>query len=357
MLRLEPRSTPSFAFQLLAPLLAITITMVLGALLFALLGKPPFGVLYAFFIAPISDSYGLAEIGVKATPLALIAIGLAFGFRANVWNIGAEGQLTMGAIVGGGLALAYPEAPGFILLPAMMLGGIVGGGIWGSVPALLKVRFNANEILTSLMLTYIALLLLSYLVHGPWKDPEGFAFPESRLFSAGALLPIIISDTRLHLGFYIALGVVAIGWLTFSRLFLGFQIRVSGAAVPAARLAGFSSPKLTWITLGAAGALAGLAGVFEIAGPIGQLLPSVSPGYGFTAIIVAFLGRLHPLGIALAALLVALSYLGSESAQISHGLPQAAAGLFQGLLLFMLLGFDVLVRYRLVPNRRFSPPG
>ena len=295
MLRLEPRSQPSLAFQLLAPLFAIAMTMALGALLFTLLGKPPFGVLYAFFIAPISNSYGLTEIGVKATPLALIAIGLAFGFRANVWNIGAEGQLTMGAAVGGGLALAYPETSGLILLPIMMLGGMVGGALWGSVPAFLKVRFNANEILTSLMLTYVALLLLSYLVHGPWKDPEGFAFPESRLFSVGAKLPIIVSDTRLHLGFYIALGVVAVGWLTSSRLFLGFQIRVSGAAIPAARLAGFSSPKLTWITLGASGALAGLAGVFEIAGPIGQLLPSVSPGYGFTAIIVAFLGRPAPI--------------------------------------------------------------
>lgn len=345
--RLEPRGGASTAMLLATPLIAVALTLAAGTVLFAALGFDPVRALYTFFVKPVSSLYGLSELAVKATPLAVIGIGLAIGFRANVWNIGAEGQFTLGAVCGGGVALMFHGSDSVLVLPAMVAAGALGGLAWGAVPAWLRVRYNANEILTSLMLTYVAALFLSFLVHGPWRDPEGLNFPESRIFEDAALLPILVEGTRLGIGAPIALLVVAAGWVVLNRAFVGFQIKVVGQSPAAASYAGFSQRRLIWTTLLVSGGLAGLAGVFEVAGPIGQLLPSVSPGYGFTAIIVAFLGRLHPVGVLLAALLVALSYLGGELAQIELKLPLAVTGVFQGMLLFFLLGTDVLVRYRL----------
>jgi len=345
-MRLERRAAPSAAMVWGAPLIALALTLSAGCLLFALLGVSVPGALHAFFIEPVTTRYGLGELGVKAAPLIMIGVALSIGFRAQVWNIGAEGQLIVGAIAGGSVALALYEVQGWYVLPAMAAGGLAGGMAWAAIPAFLKVRFNANEILTSLMLTYIAALALSFLVSGPLRDPDGFNFPESRLFHDAALLPRLWSGTRLHLGAAVALAVVIAGWVLLSRTLLGFALRVQGQAPRAARHAGFRSSTLTWFSLLAGGAMAGLAGLFEVAGPIGQLLPSISPGYGFTAIIVAFLGRLHPVGVLFAGLIMALSYLGGESAQITLGLPLAVTGVFQGMLLFFLLATDVLIRYR-----------
>ncbi|WP_431856153.1 ABC transporter permease [Azospirillum sp.] len=346
LLRLEPRGQASRAMVYLTPVLAVALTLASGFLLFLALGFDPVKALHAFFIQPISTTRGLGELIVKATPLVLIGVGLAIGFRANVWNIGAEGQLTLGAIVGGGIGLAFYGDGGWWVLPLMILGGIAGGMLWAAIPAWLKLRFNASEILTSLMLTYVALLLLNYLINGPYRDPEGFAFPESRMFEPYATLPHLIQGTRVHLGSLFALLAVAGGWVLMSRTFIGFQIRVIGLTPAAAGYAGFNEKRIVWLTLLLSGGLAGLAGLGEVAGPIGQITPSISPGYGFTAIIVAFLGRLHPVGILLAGLLMALSFIGGEAAQIALGLPKAITGVFQGMLLFFLLACDVLIRYR-----------
>jgi ABC-type uncharacterized transport system permease subunit len=347
LIRLEPRGGASRFWSYTTPVLAVALTILGGLVLFAALGRNPLVGLYYFFIAPLTSLYGLSELFVKATPIVLCAIGLALGFRANVWNIGAEGQLTLGAITGGAVALAFYEVESVFLLPAMIVAGALGGMAWAAIPAWLKTRFNANEILVSLMLTYVATLLLSTLVHGPLRDPDGYNFPESRLFHDAALLPVVWDGTRLHLGAFVTLAVVAAAWVVLARTLTGFQIKVIGMAPRAAGYAGFSQKKMVWITLLLSGGLAGMAGLFEVAGPVGQLLPTISPGYGFTAIIVAFLGRLHPLGILLAGLLVALSYLGGELVQIELGMPQATTGVFQGMLLFFLLASDVLVRYRI----------
>ncbi len=351
-LRIEPRHEGSRAMALATPLLAVALTVTTGFLMFALMGYDPTLTLYHFFVSPVLSLYGLAELGIKATPLILIGVGLAIGFRAGVWNIGAEGQLTLGAICGGGLGLWLSNQEGAWILPAMCLAGILGGMAYAAIPALLKTRFGVNEILTSLMLTYVATLLLSYLVYGPWKDPDGYGFPESRMFTADQTLPVILDGTRLHLGALVALAVALAGWLVMSRTIVGFQVKVIGQAPQAARFAGFNRNRAIIYCFLAAGGLAGLAGLFEVAGPIGQLVPVISPGYGFTAIIVAFLGRLHPLGVVLAGLLMALSYLGGENAQIAVGLPQAVTGVFQGMLLFFLLACDLLVRYRIRWVRR-----
>lgn len=355
--RLEPRGHHSVLWSWLSPLVAIVATLIVSTALFAAMGKPAGDALYTFVIAPVSNGNGIAELGVKAAPLVLIGVGLAIGFRANVWNIGAEGQLILGAIVGGGIGLAAGDREGVWILPAMILGGAVGGALWAAIPALLKTRFNASEILTSLMLNYVAQLLLIYLVVGPWKDPEGYGFPQTRLFGDAATMPILISGTRVHLGVLAALIAVALGWLIHAKTLLGFQLRVLGQAPRAAAYAGFSGEGLTWFALLLGGALAGLAGVFEAAGPIGQLTPSISPGYGFTAIIVAFLGRLNPVGVLLGGIVLALSYLGGEQAQIALGLPKAITGIYQGVLLFFLLAADLLVGYRIRLVKRVPAGG
>ena len=346
-LKLEPRAARSRAMAYASPLIAAVLTLMTGFVLFSLMGKNPVDAFHAFFIAPINSINGVAELALKAAPLVLIAIGLAVGFRANVWNIGAEGQLTVGAVAAGGLALLFHGNEGPWLLPAMIAIGALGGMLWASIPAVLRTRFNANEILVSLMLTYVAQLLLSYLVHGPWRDPQGFNSPQSQLFQDAALFPLLIEGTRMNASVLIALAAVAVGWVFMKKSFVGYQMRVSGLAESAARYAGFSAKRTIWIGLLAGGAAAGLAGVGEVAGPLGQLLPTVSPGYGFAAIIVAFVGRLNAIGILLAGLLMSLLYLGGEAAQISMGLPAAVTGLFQGILLFFLLGADVFIGYRL----------
>jgi simple sugar transport system permease protein len=347
-LRLEARPEPSRLALWSAPLLATAATLCVGFIVFTALGRNPVAAFDAFFIAPVATRYGIAELLLKASPLMLIGTGLAIGYRANVWNIGAEGQLTLGALAGGGIALAVGEAdvPSALLLPAMFIAGALAGMLWAAIPALLRTRCNANEILTSLMLVYVATLLLSWLVHGPWRDPEGYNFPQSKIFAANALLPILLPETRLNAGFVLALAVVALAWLFVRRHIVGFEMRVAGLSPGAANYAGISWRRNIWLGMLAGGACGGLAGVGEAAGPIGQLLPSMSPGYGFAAIIVAFVGRLHPAGIALASLLMSLLYLGGESAQVNLALPSAVTGLFEGTLLFFLLAADVLVNYR-----------
>jgi general nucleoside transport system permease protein len=351
-IRLEARGAPSRAMVWLSPVFAVALTIVASMVMFAILGTDPVEAIYNYFIDPVTTRNGIAELFVKATPLVLIGVGLSFCFQANVWNIGAEGQLTMGALAGGGLALAFYDVDSVLLMPAMLLTGIAGGMAWAAIPAFLKTRFNTNEILTSLMLTYVALLVLSYLVHGPWRDPDGFNFPESRLFHDAATLPKLVDGTRLHIGWLLTLGLAGLALLVLARHILGFQIRVFGMAPAAASFAGYREKRIVWTTLLISGGAAGLAGVIEVAGPIGQIVPVISPGYGFTAIIVAFLGRLHPFGVLLAGVLMALTYLGGESAQITMNLPNAVTGVFQGMLLFFLLASDVLVRYRI----RFAAP-
>lgn len=344
---LVPRAAPSQVAVWLSPLVALAATVACGMLLFGLLGRSPWQAVAVFFVEPLVSLRGWGEVGLKATPLVLCAVGLALCFRANVWNIGAEGQLIAGAIAGGGVALLATKDSGGALVGAVILAAGAGGMAWAALTAWLRDRFHANEILVSLMLVYVAQLLLSHLVHGPWKDPAGFGFPQSQLFERAARMPILFAGTRLHLGFALALIAAAAAWLLLARGFIGFQLRVAGLAPQAARYAGFSERRILWTALLASGALAGIAGGAEAAGPVGQLTPSISPGYGFAAIIVAFVGRLHPLGIVGAAFVMALFYIGGELAQSRLGLPSSLTGVYQGLLLLFLLACDTFVHHRL----------
>ena len=352
MLKLEPRSQPSRAWSYGSPLLALAITVLIGVALFAALGKDPVRGLQVFFWEPIRSSYALGELLLKATPLLLIALGLAVCFRSNIWNIGAEGQFVMGAIAAGGVALLADKTTGGWIMPVVLLAGVLGGMVWAALVALLRERFNANEILVSLMLVYVATLVLSYLVFGPWKDPMGYNFPQTKTFEKAALVPRLMAGSRLNWGLPLALAAAAALWVFLFRTRAGFALLVGGLAPAAARYAGFSSRRTLWTALLISGGAAGLAGALEVAGPVGQLTPYVPAGYGFAAIIVAFVGRLHPVGMVFSALLMSMLYIGGELAQSRMGLPKSLTGVFQGLLLFTLLACDTLIAYRLRWVRR-----
>jgi simple sugar transport system permease protein len=346
LLSLEPRGQQSRAMLWLSPLLAAVLTLVCGSLLFLVLGLSPVKTLHTLLIAPISDWYGVSELLVKALPILLCALGLAVAYQARIWNIGAEGQLLLGALAGSAVAVNIIDWESRWALVWVLAAGTFAGAAWGGLTAWLRTQFNANEILTSIMLNYIALNLLLYFVHGPLKDPEGYNFPQSAMFGDMARLPLLSEDGRMHSGNYFALLALVAIWVLLQKSFLGFQIKVLGLDRRAAGFVGFREKSLVWFALLVSGALAGLAGVSEVAGPIGQLVPQVSPGYGYAAITVAFLGRLNPLGIVFASLLMALLYIGGENAQLNLNLPQAITQLFQGMMLFFLLACDVLILYR-----------
>ncbi|UUP19557.1 ABC transporter permease [Nitratireductor thuwali] len=347
-LELVKRPQQSPLFSALSPFLALGLTLIAGAIMFLALGKNPFSALYFFFIDPLLEVWSLHELAVKAAPLILIGVGLSICYLSNNWNIGAEGQFIVGAIAGSILPILFPAFQSWIVLPLMLLMGIAGGAAYGAVPAVLKARFGTNEILTSLMLVYVAQLFLDWLVRGPWRNPEGFNFPETRNFHAYAILPEMLpASGRAHWGFAFAIIAAILLWFMLARTLKGFEVKVIGQSPRAGRFAGFSRTRMIIFAFLISGGLAGLAGISEVSGAIGQLRPSISPGYGFTAIIVAFLGRLNPLGIVAAGLVLALSYLGGEAAQISIGVTDKVARAFQGMLLFFVLACDTLIHYRI----------
>ena len=347
MIKIEKRNDVPTTLYFLTPFIAIFLTIIGGGIIFYFLGFNPIEALKFFFVTPISNLYGFSELLLKATPLCLIAIGLSFCFKSNNWNIGAEGQLTFGAIVGGGVALLFYDQEGFYILPTIIIAGALGGMFFALIPAVLKTYFNTNEILVSLMLVYVSKLLLDYLVVGPWSNPEGFNFPETRQFSNSGRMPLLFEGLRIHAGIFLALLAVMLSWFILYKTYLGFQIKVSGLSLKTAKYAGFKGKTMILVVFMISGACAGLAGVGEITGPIGQLHRMISPDYGFTAIIVAFLGRLNPFGIIFASLIVALTYLGAETAQIFLQIPKYTGQVFQGMILFFLLASDYLLFFKI----------
>ena len=351
MLRLEQRPAPSRLFTWASPVLSLAITILIASALFVALGKDPVRGLSVFLIEPFNGLRAVTELALKSTPLILCALGLALCYRSNVWNIGAEGQFLVGGITGGGLALWFTTqqiaVPSGVFFVLVIGAGALGGMAWASIVALLRDRFNASEILVSLMLVYVANLLLSYLVFGPWKDPNGFNFPQTMSFAADTAIPRLFRGMRVNWGFVFSLVCAGAMWAFMFRTFRGYQLQVGGLAPAAARYAGFSARHALWTAMLVSGGLAGVAGAFEVAGPMGQLTPYVSQNYGFTAIIVAYVGRLHPLGCVLGSFLLSTFLIGGELAQSRIGLPSALTGVFQGVLLFSLLACDTFIHYRL----------
>jgi len=357
MISMTPRKDIPLIRTIVTPAVAILLTLIIGASIFAILGFSPTGALYEFFVAPVSRLDQIGDLFVKACPLIITATGLVFCYRANVWNIGAEGQLIFGAIFSGWVALNFPDLPMMVMMPAMILASIAGGIFWALIPALLKVRFNTNEILVSLMLTYVATLFIDWLVRGPWRDPMSFGFPLTKMYSDAALIHRVDLFGagmlgQLHWGVVGALILALIGAFVLSRTILGFQVKVMGDAPRAGRFAGFNPGLVTIGVMALAGGAAGLAGMVEVSASMGQLQPNVSFGYGFTAIIVAFLARLNPIGVIFAGLVVALAELGGDNAQMVLGMPKVVTGVFKGVLLFMLLAGETFNRYHITWHGR-----
>mgnify|MGYP000513043072 CR=1 FL=1 len=356
--RLEKRPNPSQAMLWITPIAAVALTMIVGGIIFTAIGFDGFGAVREIFLGPLLNTLKWQDLAVKAAPLIIIGVGLSIGYRANVWNIGAEGQYIVGGLAATGVALATYDMSGPWILPAMALAGAAGGMAYAFIPALLRTRLQVNEILTTLMLTYVAVQLLNYLVFGPWKSPMSFGQPQTVSFTADQTLPYILPGTIVQAGAPIAILVAVVAWLIMSRSVFGFQVRTVGQAPQAARHGGFSANQTIWLALLISGGLAGFAGMLEVAGPFGRMVPQFPTNYGFTAIIVAFLGRLHPLGIIVAGLVLAITFVGGEVAQTTIGLPYPAVGIFQAMMLFLLLAGDVLVRYRLKrvqPSARRQP--
>lgn len=367
MITLEPRAAPSRLLLILSPVLAIVLMLAAGSVMLWLMGRAPGAVLYVYFFQPFHEAwlwlvrpeergmwvYTPSEVLVKGIPLALIGAGLAVCFRANVWNIGAAGQYTLGALFSGAVALFAPEGGlGWLSLPVYLAAGVLGGMAWAAIPALLRTRFNANEILVSLMLTYVATLLLDWLVRGRWKDPASMGFPESRDYAEAFHMPVLLDGTRLHLGGVLTVVIAVALAVMMARTIRGFEIRVIGEAPRAGAFAGFSQSGTIWFVLLLSGGLAGLAGAIEVSATIQQLQPDIAASYGFVAIIVAFLGRLNPVGALFGGLVLGVTFIGGENAQIFLKLPKNVTGVFQGMLLFFLLACDTLTRYRVVRVRQ-----
>jgi simple sugar transport system permease protein len=361
MFRLEKRASPSRFWTYGTPVLAVLLTMVVGGLLFAAMGKDPFVTIRTIFWDPLFSEFAWfyrPQLLIKGAPLVLIAIGLSFGFRAGVWNIGAEGQYIVGAICGAAVGLAYYPGESRLIFPCMVLAGALGGWAWAMIPGILRVRFGTNEILVSLMLVYVAEQLLAAMALGPLRNPEGMGFQGSRNLAQypAAANTEIWAGSGVHWGVVAALIAVIFAYVLLARHIFGFQVRLAGQSPRAAGFAGVNAGRMILTCMGISGALAGMAGLFEVSGPSGQVSIDFNVGYGFTAIIVAFLGRLHPVGILLAGGLMALTFIGGEIAQSKLGLPASAIQLLQGMLLFFLLAVDLLTNFRVrLASREVAP--
>lgn len=351
MLRVQPRLESSNLMSWLSPFIAVALTLAVSSLMFLWLEVSPVKAFEVFVLMPFSDSYNLGELIVKSTPLMLCAIGLALCYRANMWNIGAEGQLLIGAVASSAVAVTATETSGIGTFLLCIGAGVVSGALWAGIPTWLNRRFHTNIILTTIMLNYIGLYILLWAVHGPLRDPTGFGFPESAMFADAVLMMPLVDSGRATMSIVIAIIIAIAAGIMLYKTLPGFKLRVMGTERAAAKYAGFSENRIVWGVMLFAGAMAGFAGAAEVMGPIGQLIPSVSPGYGYAAIIVAYLGRLNPIGVIISALFMGALYMGSDLAQIELGLPTAVTGLFQGTLLFFLLACDFLIYYRFVPKQ------
>jgi general nucleoside transport system permease protein len=349
-IRFEKRPEPSRFMRLFTPIAAVFLTMVFGALLIDALGFDGQQTIKEVFFTPVLAFYKWQDVAAKAAPLIIIALGLSLGNEAKVWNIGAEGQYIVGALAGAFVAYLTPNVQTNLVIIPMLLAGIVGGALWAAIPAVLKTRYKVNEVLSSLMLVYVALQLLSYLITGPWKDPQGHNFPQTAAFTPAQLLPHTIPGTFIPPGLVIAFILMLVFWLVMKRSIYGFDVRVSGAAPHAARYGGFDASRTIWSTMMISGGMAGLAGILEATSQLGQINLGFPSGFGFTAIIVSFLGRLHPVGVFIAGIVIAITSVGGQVAQTVVHVPAAVGSIFQAMMLFLILAGDILVRYRL----RFS---
>ncbi|MBM4428928.1 MAG: ABC transporter permease [Chloroflexi bacterium] len=354
-IRIERRLTPSRLLTGLTLLLSLILSLIVGGMLLRAVGADPIKAYRAMLLGALGSKYSLSETLVKAIPLMLCGLGISVAFRMRFWNIGAEGQLAMGGIAAAGIALfvppRFPGLSAWQLLPMIVAGGFAAGALWGLIPALLKAYIGVNEIITSLMLNYVAILLVEYLFYGPWKDPKGYGFPGTAEFPPAAWLPRL-PGTRVHLGLVFALLAAGFIWLVLARTKWGYEIRVIGENPRAASYAGISIVRNVVLIMCLSGGLAGLAGAAEVTAIARRLTKGLTVGYGFTAIIVAWLAKLNPLAVLVVAFFLAALLVGGDQIQITMGLPAAVALILQGAILFFMLGGEMFRQYDIVVGRK-----
>lgn len=349
VVKLEKRLSPSTAMTIATPICSVLMAMIFCALFLVFTGRDPLEVYSAMVSGALGSAYGLSETLVKAIPLMLCSLGVSLAFRMQLWNIGGEGQLYMGAAFATWAALSFPNWPVWLLLPFMVLVSMAGGGLWALIAAGLRAKWQVNEIIITLMLNYIGSLWVSYLVHGPWRDPQGRNFPLTAPFSPSALLPTL-GDTRIHAGLLFALIIMLLLYVVFRQSRWGYEIRVIGASEMAARYAGMNIKRNIYFVMLASGAVCGLAGMTEVSGIVGRLQPTISPGYGYTAIIVAWLSRMHPFAIGAVSLIFGALQVGGYFIQ-TLGVPATVSAMLQGAILFFVAGGEIFTQYRVVIAR------
>lgn len=353
-IRIEKRLAPSRIVSILTPVVSLLLALLTGAILLKAVRVDPLRTYQAMLAGAFGSRYSLAETLVKAIPLMLCGLAVSAAFRMRFWNIGAEGQLAMGGIAAAGVALFVPsrapDMPGWMLLALAAVAGIAGGALWGLIPAALKAYVRVNEIITTLMLNYIAILLVEYLFYGPWKDPKGYGFPGTAEFSPAAWLPRL-PGTRVHLGLLFAILAAVFIWFVLARTRWGYEVRLIGENPRAATYAGVRMGFNTLLIMALSGGLAGLAGMAEVTGIAHRLTKGLTVGYGFTAIIVAWLAQLNPWAVLLVAFLLAGLLVGGDQIQITMKLPASVALILQGAVLFFMLGGDLFKDHYIVLDR------
>jgi len=335
----------------LIPIAAIIVTFILTATLVALVNANPLEAYYYFLIDPLSGRASAIEVLVKSTPLLLTGAAVTFAFAGGYWNIGAEGQLYMGATAATAIGLQMDGVSPWIALPLMIAGGFLAGMLWALVPALMKVKLAIDEVVTTLLLNSVALFIVSALLNGPWRDPIS-QWPQSPEIANSAIFPKLITRSRLHLGFVLAIIVIIIIWFVLTRTAFGLRMRAVGMGPEAARFAGIHVPRTMLIAALVSGGIAGVAGVSEVAGIHYHLIDAISPGYGYTGIIIATLGGLNAWGVALAALFIGLIDTGSQTVSRALGVPAYLGDVIQATLLLVTLGMLLLQSYRIRWGRR-----
>jgi simple sugar transport system permease protein len=333
-------------FRLLIPILAILATFLITSILVVMADANPLQAYYYFLIAPLSNRVSALETLVKGTPLLLTGASVTIAFASGYWNIGAEGQLYAGAVAAAWLGPQLGNFPLALAILIMLAGGFLAGMLWALIPALLKVKLAVDEVVTTLLMNSIILYIVSFLLNGPWRDPVS-GWPQSPQIAASAVMPKLVPRSRLHFGFIVALAMIAVVWFILSRTSLGLRMRATGLGQEAARFMGVNVSRTMLTAALISGGIAGLAGVSEVAGIHFHLIDAISPGYGYSGIIVATLGGLNPIGVGLAALFIGLIDTGAQSVSRALGVPVYLGNIVQGTLLLVTLGMFLLQNYRI----------
>lgn len=327
------------------PLLSILVALIICAIFILMNGMNPITVYGMMAQGAFGSSFGISETIVKAIPLLLCGLGVAIAYRIAIWNIGAEGQFLLGAIGATAVTIFLPNLPGALYIPLMLIFGIIAGGVWGLFTAIPKTHFQVNELITSLMLNYVALLLLNYLVYDAWRDPKGFNFPGTPEFTPYQMLATF-GGTRLHVGLVFAIITVVIFAFILKKTRWGYELKLLGANPIAAKNAGIKINKHILIVMMISGGLAGFAGAIEVSGVAGRLMYGISPGYGYTAIIVAWLAKLNPWAMIMTSVFIGGLIVGGFSVQ-KIGLPLSFSSMLQGAILFCLISGEMISKYHL----------